>query len=307
MLARRGSRLGPAPELLAIAAGAWLAAGVLSTALGALVLPPPAPHLVASTPLPRPPTRFQAHELGDRLAPLLGMAPEATPTAGDPAARASCDDPSARPVKSGSRVTLVAGVLASPPERSLASLFDGATTETYLLAVGEQRAALRLLAVQADSLEAGAEAFGLVAVICNEGRKEYVDMRTSAESPAPVLPAPADTRPRARPVGPDRFEIDARTLDAVLSADVMLDARVVPSFAEGRATGFRVLSIRAGSFLSSLGVENGDVIRAIDGHEVTSVERALELYQRLREARHVTLELDRGGRALRRDYAIVGR
>ena len=74
----------------------------------------------------------------------------------------------------------------------------------------------------------------------------------------------------------------------------------------GQANGFKLFQIQPGSLYSSIGIENGDVITRINGYEVNSPDKALEVYQKLRESPHVTIELERGGQPIKKDYNIKG-
>lgn len=314
MFARHARSLGPAPELVLLAAAIWFTAAIGSSLAGAVLRPGlAAPLARATAPAPLASSLQPALHV-ERLERLLGLAPAPAPegSAGAPPATARCDDPGAPPVRAASGLALVGGVLADPPERSLASVADATARETYLLAVGERRAGLRLLEVRPvrRAGEVGENARELVAVICNDGRKEYV-AAAAGDAPAPDAPprsAPPGVIAPARAVGRDRYAIERSALYAALTNPTILsDARVVPALEGGVARGFEVLSIRPGSFLASLGLENGDVIRTVDGYELTTVERALELHGRLREASRVTLELERGGRTIHREYEIGGR
>ena len=70
---------------------------------------------------------------------------------------------------------------------------------------------------------------------------------------------------------------------------------------------FRELfSIQPGSLYASIGIENGDVIQRINGYEINSPDKALEMYQRLRESSHVTIELERAGQVVRKEYNVTG-
>jgi general secretion pathway protein C len=55
-----------------------------------------------------------------------------------------------------------------------------------------------------------------------------------------------------------------------------------------------------------MGIENGDVIQRINGYEINSPDRALELLTKLKETSHVVIEAKRGGQALRKEYNITG-
>ena len=80
----------------------------------------------------------------------------------------------------------------------------------------------------------------------------------------------------------------------------------MPSFKNGAANGFKLFSIQPNSLYASIGIENGDVIQRVNGYEINSPEKALELYQKLRESRHVTIELERGGRVRPQGVNSIG-
>ena len=98
-----------------------------------------------------------------------------------------------------------------------------------------------------------------------------------------------------------RTEID-RTL-ANLN-DVAMQARIVPAFKDGQAQGFKLFSIRPDSIYSKIGVQNGDVIKRINGFELNSPEKALEVYSKLKEASRIEIELERNGSSVRKNYTI---
>ena len=78
----------------------------------------------------------------------------------------------------------------------------------------------------------------------------------------------------------------------------------MPSFKNGVANGVKLFQIQPGSLYSAIGIENGDVITRINGYEVNSPDKALEVYQKLRESAHVTIELERGGQPVKKEYNI---
>ena len=76
---------------------------------------------------------------------------------------------------------------------------------------------------------------------------------------------------------------------------VSTSARVVPSVRNGDADGFKLYAIRPGSFYAKLNLQNGDTIRAVNGYELTSADRALEVFNRLGSATTVTVDVVRRG------------
>lgn len=72
----------------------------------------------------------------------------------------------------------------------------------------------------------------------------------------------------------------------------------------GRIIGVKVYGIRRNGVLSRLGVQNGDVLRTINGFDLTSLDSALEAYGRLRDADHLTLAVDRRGQPTNVNFDI---
>lgn len=314
-------------NLALLFAAAWLLARTVNTLVGAAIRPRPQAEAVGvAAPPPRPVLPAQLDP--DRLYRLIGVEPpkvEETAVAATPARPQTCQDPAARPVKSDLRLQLVAGVIGEVARYSLATVLDPQSRETKVLGVGEDFAGARLLGVErvADEGDPTGNGFRVVAVICNGGTKEYLDATPGTQGPeaglnvgvAPV-PAPRPGLPGApapglegvRKLDANRYEIDKQVIDGALSNlnTLATQARLVPSFKNGVANGFKLFQIQPGSLYASIGIENGDVITRINGYEVNSPDKALEVYQKLRESPHVTIELERGGQPIKKDYNIKG-
>lgn len=80
-----------------------------------------------------------------------------------------------------------------------------------------------------------------------------------------------------------------------LPAKLDPSAHLVPVMRGGRATGLRLLGITKGSLPERAGLCNGDVLRFVNGVELTAPDKAGELYQRVKGARQVVLTLERRG------------
>jgi general secretion pathway protein C len=315
-------------NLVLLFAAAWLSARTVNTLVGALIRPRPEVDLAATqAPPPRPqlPTNLDT----DALYRLIGQAPPKAPEQTGPQAPPSprnCDDVRASPKKSDLRMQLVAGVIAERPRFSLATLSDLSTRETHVLGVGDEVGAVRLLGVERvrDDRDATGNGFRVVAVICNAGSKEYLDFEPGSGAapesnvnlgvaPLPPRPPVAGTAPPGkmdgvRKVADNRFEIDRSVLDSTLGDlnKIATQARIVPSFKNGQANGFKLFSIQPGSLYSAIGIENGDVIQRVNGYEINSPEKALELYSKLKESGHITIQYERGGQVLTSDFNITG-
>lgn len=63
----------------------------------------------------------------------------------------------------------------------------------------------------------------------------------------------------------------------------------------GEPVGFKLFSIRPESIYAELGLQNGDLIQSINDFELSTPDRALEAYSRLRSARIFAVRLIRDG------------
>jgi general secretion pathway protein C len=102
------------------------------------------------------------------------------------------------------------------------------------------------------------------------------------------------------------YNIDGSEIDRVLNnlSEVATKARIVPSFKNGKPNGFKLFSIKPGSIYSKIGLRNGDVIQSVNGHEMNSPDKALEIYQKLKDSSGITVDIQRRGRAMTMNYAI---
>jgi general secretion pathway protein C len=314
-------------NLALLFAAAWLTAKTVNTLVGAAIRPRPQIELSRVTGPPPRPTLPATLDMA-AVYRLIGQQPPDTPEEGiaaGPAAPQNCDDPRAAPSRSDLRMQLVASVVTEPARFSLATVADLGTRETHVLGVGDRLGAVRLLGLERvrDEGDATGNGFKVVAILCNDGTKEYIDAETGGGQLAPIAstnigtaPVPAPPRPGApgkplegiRQVADNRYEVDRNVIESTFSNlnTIATQARIVPSFKNGVANGFKLFSIRPGSLYASIGIENGDVIQRVNGYEINSPEKALELYQRLQQSQHVTIELERGGQALRKEYNISG-
>jgi general secretion pathway protein C len=314
-------------SLVLLGAAAWLLAKTVNTAVGAAIRPTPrvetggGQSAATSTP-------FASLDV-DKLYPLIGQKPPVV-VAGSAAEAAppprTCSDLQAAPVATSLRAQLIAGIVSDRPLRSVAVIIDKSNGQTRTYGIGDDVQESKLLSVERirDDQDPSGRAFRVVAIVCHDGRKEFIGFDSGGGAAAPVAAAnvgvmpvpppgpepaaPAMTPDGVRKVADNKYDVKKSVLDGTLSNlnSVATQARIVPSFKNGVANGFKVFSIQPNSFYSAIGVENGDVIQKINGYEINSPDKALEIYQKLREARHVTVDLERGGQTIRKEYNVTG-
>jgi hypothetical protein len=81
-------------------------------------------------------------------------------------------------------------------------------------------------------------------------------------------------------------------------------ARAVLYEQAGRVVGVKLSGIRRTSLLAKLGLQNGDLLRSINGYGLTTPDDALNAYSKLRNASRLSLAIARHERAITLAYSI---
>jgi general secretion pathway protein C len=81
-------------------------------------------------------------------------------------------------------------------------------------------------------------------------------------------------------------------------------ALIQPNLVNGKTDGFVIKRIQPGTLLLQMGLRHGDIIKRVNRMPLDTPEKALQIMQQLREARQITVDLERGGAALSFSYEI---
>jgi len=143
---------------------------------------------------------------------------------------------------------------------------------------------------------------------------EVASARPAAARPArPAPPATpggsisaADMEAGISRVSDTNFNVQRGFVDQILAhqGELMRTARIIPHEQGGRVVGVKMYGIRRNSLLGKLGLQNGDMLRTINGFDMSSPDSALEAYARLRNADHLSLQVVRRGQPTTIDYNI---
>ncbi|HKK02113.1 MAG TPA: type II secretion system protein GspC [Desulfuromonadales bacterium] len=142
-----------------------------------------------------------------------------------------------------------------------------------------------------------------------------VDLQLYASKPAgsshmtrpgrPVSPgAPGGTGIRA--LGNNRWVIPATEVEKARSNmnELLKQARLEPNIVNGQTNGFVVRMIRPHTLFTMLGLRLGDVIKQVNGVSLDSPEKALQIFQQLREAKNISISLIRNGKPQTFEYEV---
>jgi general secretion pathway protein C len=147
--------------------------------------------------------------------------------------------------------------------------------------------------------------------------KATLQARAAAAPPAPATatPAPpmvpggiseAEMDQNIKAISETKFGVPRSFVDRILSnqAEILSSARVVPHEENGQVVGVKLYGIRRNSLLGKLGLQNGDLLRTINGFAMSSPDTALEAYTRLRTASNLAVAVVRRGQAMNIEYDI---
>jgi general secretion pathway protein C len=108
-------------------------------------------------------------------------------------------------------------------------------------------------------------------------------------------------------VGEDKYVVQRSRLNDIMSnlSQVSTQARLVPSFKEGKPNGFKIFAIRESSIFGQLGLKNGDLILGVNGYTLDSPDKALMLYQKLQSTDSWSVDIERRGQKKTIDAKIA--
>jgi general secretion pathway protein C len=203
------------------------------------------------------------------------------------------------PVRTSLKLKLLGTLVAGADEYSVASIQDLGTLKSQTVRIGDPLQTAEVVQIERARV-----------IIRHGQRYEFID--GALGEPAAVA------RPASNPValgrtitrtGDNQFRVPRAEIDRILSNlnDVAMQARIVPAFKDGVAQGFKLFAIRPDSLYAMIGIQDGDVIKRINGYDLDSVEKGMELYLKLKEASRIDVELERSGRTVRSTYDVVSR
>jgi general secretion pathway protein C len=266
----------------------------------------PAPAPVASKPRRPEPTTASSSKQPDGILKRNIFCSTCPPIIDEPHPDGGAIDPSTEPVKTTLPLALLAIMYAPPPNGikwSIAVIRDTEIKSMGAFPVGGKIHGATVIEIQETRI-----------YLDNAGKTEFLDL---FEKPAPPVPPVASAAGGTDPLsiemdkgikktGEHSFEIQRGTLESVLGNMSLLSrsARIVPEMRDGKAAGFRLYAVKPDGPFAKIGMQNGDVISSINGLEITSPEKALEVYSKLKSASHLSLGMESNGKKVTQDYNI---
>lgn len=205
-------------------------------------------------------------------------------------------------VKSTINADLLATIVFENPQFSVALIQDKSKNEKSYYSLGDQ--------IQNATISK-IERFRVI--LRRSGRMEYLDVQGSQidlePSPSSPFTRPTRSRPSSEGIRQTReggYEIQGRYLDGLLSdlPSLLRGALAQPFTVGNQIEGFRITRIQPDSVYEKLGLEDGDIIKAINGDKLDSPQKGMQLFSTLRDQKRISIDIERNGSRLNYTYDI---
>ena len=174
------------------------------------------------------------------------------------------------------------GTIAGGPITSRAVILDTATNTTRPYKIGDVVASATVESIRSD-----------VVVLRHKGREKVLSRHadTTATQSGSSKPNHAQDTPRTRrdPSG----EGTARPASAKLGyvEDIFRKATIEPHIKNGQTQGLKITGLENTPLAGMFGLRNGDVVRTVNGQNLTSKQKAFQVLQKARTQPQIRIEL----------------
>lgn len=268
------------------------------------------PGVVVTPPVPKSGAAILARNPFDSVTGPLNAKPIDFPGQGAP----DLSNPLAAPACDGVRVNIVTE--APDPTWSLAAIQGPGEQTPEIRRVGDKVGSDEILYIGFNPVEQSPAVWmSTGAAICQallfsqqpaEASNAQVNDQVPNQRPVGPMAVPQDIASKIQKVSDTEFNVDRGVVDKILQnqAQLMRSARIVPEQQNGKVVGIRLFGIRPGTLLGTLGLQSGDRLESINGFNMSSPEKALEAYARLRTASSLDVKINRRGRPMDIEYNI---
>jgi general secretion pathway protein C len=133
-----------------------------------------------------------------------------------------------------------------------------------------------------------------------DGKDEILNMEDvqNLKGPVPVARAMPVPQYGQRPMDMEqRISLRREMINDAMQdvSKLATEIAIVPHMENGQPNGLALTNIKPNSIFRQMGLRNGDILMGVDGSEIRTVEDALRLYESLRHASNVNVQLKRRG------------
>ena len=175
------------------------------------------------------------------------------------------------------------GTVAGSPEISRAIIKDLETNELSLYKIGDTVATAHIESIEKD-----------VVVLLHQGQRKILNLGTRESKRQDIDSAQgALSRNAAQGVETNPPAKSQSTVgDKLSDIEIMLTKAVIEPYAiDDQVEGLRITGLENISGAEDLGLKNGDIIRTVNGHRLTSKQKAYQIFKKARSQAAMDIEL----------------
>lgn len=211
--------------------------------------------------------------------------------AGDSATAHSADSGAAEAMHSAEELGLrLVGVVAfgGNPAASRAVIQSGSAKPARPYKIGDTVASATVESIEPERV-----------ILLHAGQRRALILHTATGTEAPSGPAEGLSSGSPRATGtPARSEPGPQgSMSLGYVEDVFRRATVEPPSQDGRAGGLKITGLDQTPLAAAFGLRNGDVIRVVNGQDLTNKQKAFQVLQKARAQSKLDIELVRDGTA----------
>jgi general secretion pathway protein C len=213
--------------------------------------------------------------------------------------------------KSKLPLRLMATMEALDPEHSFATILDNEAGVSGLYGRGD----LVRTGVVVMSIDQG------LVHLRNNAALEYLELGDEAPPPVVAAAPKEEEKDEAKPEDDrsipgaeeaincpteDTCTVERAFVEKLMANPALLakQARIVPKQKDDEILGYKLYGIRRGSLPKLLGMKNGDMLTAVNGEELKSMDKAMGLYTKLRRASNLSVSIERKGKIITKEIQI---
>jgi general secretion pathway protein C len=175
------------------------------------------------------------------------------------------------------------GTVAGSPEISRAIIKDLETNELSLYKIGDTVATAHIESIEKD-----------VVVLLHQGQRKILKLGTRESKRQDIDSAQgALSRNAAQGVETNPPAKSQSTVgDKLRDIEIMLTKAVIEPYAiDGQVEGLRITGLENIRGAEEIGLKNGDIIRTVNGHRLTSKQKAYQIFKKARSQEALNIEL----------------
>ena len=180
------------------------------------------------------------------------------------------------------------GAIAGGPAISRANIQNVKSNTTGVYRIGDTVASATVEAIRQDAV-----------VLRHEGRQLILRLHTGDRRATSNPPPKAGPQAEAEKPAPAGKQTALPPVKADYVAEVFRKATIEPYVKNNRTEGLRITGLDKIPMAEMFGLKNGDIIRSVNGQQLTSKQKAFQVLMKARTQSKVDIQLLRNGKEQR--------